>query len=153
MCIQGTEGPERRKRNKDHTEYIMSTNEPVFLRFSPENLSCGKESTSSLVQVPPHIRSEEQRSAWPEIKVDIDRAARRRRTVSALLQSKFRIQGCMASSECNSSEHTDLNELYKHIVTYLAKHCDHEWTEDWIDIDCERSQKIVYCDWCETVQK
>ena len=118
-------------------------------------------STNEPVQVPPHIRSdrsEEQRSAWPEIKVDIDRAARRRRTVSALLQSKFRIQGCMASSECNSSEcnsseHTDLNELYEHIVTYLAKHCDHEWTEDWIDIDCERSQKIVYCDFCETVQK
>ena len=115
------------------------------------------------VQVPIHIRTEEQRSAWPEIKDDIDRAARRRRIVSTLLQSKIRIQGCIAACECNTREcnthecntreHTDLKDVYEHIVTYLAKHCDHEWTEDWIDIDCERSQKIVYCDWCETVQE
>jgi hypothetical protein len=27
--------------------------------------------------------------------------------------------------------------------------CDHEYIEDWVDLDPERSQHIVYCRWCE----
>jgi hypothetical protein len=90
------------------------------------------------------------------IRANAKRAACRRKTVETLLQAKCRIQGCMMMVQESGKDHTedvDLIELYDHIVTYLAKHCDHEWTEDLIDIDGDRSQQIVYCNFCETVQK
>lgn len=31
--------------------------------------------------------------------------------------------------------------------------CIHDWIEDWIDIDPDRSQRIVYCGICEITQK
>ena len=31
--------------------------------------------------------------------------------------------------------------------------CIHDWIEDWIDIDPDRSQRIVYCRICEITQK
>ncbi len=87
------------------------------------------------------------------INASAKQAACRRRTVVTLLAAKCRIQGCIVTSECNTTrEYTDLNEIYKHIVTYLEKYCDHTWTEDWIDLNPERSQKVVYCELCETVE-
>lgn len=41
-----------------------------------------------------------------------------------------------------------LNELGKTIEKVLKVECKHEYEEDWIDIDPERSEKITYCKVC-----
>ena len=38
--------------------------------------------------------------------------------------------------------------IIKDIDRYLTKKCTHEWITDYIDLDCEKSQKIIYCSKC-----
>jgi hypothetical protein len=35
------------------------------------------------------------------------------------------------------------------INSWLRNMCNHQWTDDWIEIDIENSQKITYCVVCE----
>ena len=32
---------------------------------------------------------------------------------------------------------------------WLLHECDHNWTDDWVDVGVERIQKITYCTVCE----
>ena len=41
-----------------------------------------------------------------------------------------------------------LDELGQTIEKVLKAECKHEYEEDWIDIDPERSEKITYCRIC-----
>jgi len=36
---------------------------------------------------------------------------------------------------------------------YLELNCNHNWIDDWFDVDVERSQYIVYCSVCETIDR
>ena len=40
-------------------------------------------------------------------------------------------------------------EFLEKINKYITDNCDHEWVDDSIDIDVERSQNITYCNKCE----
>lgn len=40
-----------------------------------------------------------------------------------------------------------INEL--NVITYKQLHCKHNFIDDYIDIDPDRSQKITYCTLCE----
>ena len=44
-------------------------------------------------------------------------------------------------------------EFLKKINKYIYDNCDHEWTDDTIDIDVEQSQQIRYCYKCEANQE
>jgi len=35
------------------------------------------------------------------------------------------------------------------INRWLLRECDHNWTDDWVDVGVERIQKITYCTVCE----
>lgn len=49
---------------------------------------------------------------------------------------------------------TLLVEEFKYIVdNKLENVCDHEWVEDYIDIDPDRSKKICYCVKCNVTKK
>ena len=79
----------------------------------------------------------------------IDTLHRRRNIIQVILQTKYRIQGCCIPGQ---DMNPDLKELYDRMVLYLATHCEHEWVEDWIDVDANRSLHIVYCPLCETTK-
>ena len=40
-------------------------------------------------------------------------------------------------------------EFLEKINKYISDNCEHEWVDDSIDIDVERSQNITYCNKCE----
>lgn len=40
-------------------------------------------------------------------------------------------------------------EFLEKINKYISNNCDHEWINDSIDIDVEKSQNITYCNKCE----
>mgnify|MGYP001176361945 CR=1 FL=1 len=40
-------------------------------------------------------------------------------------------------------------EFLEKINKYITDNCDHEWVNDYIDIDVEKSQNITYCNKCE----
>jgi hypothetical protein len=42
-------------------------------------------------------------------------------------------------------------ELFRELETLCMCYCNHVWAEDYIDIDLDRSQKIIYCELCECV--
>ena len=41
-------------------------------------------------------------------------------------------------------------EFLEKINKYISDNCEHEWVDDYIDIDVEKSQQITYCCKCET---
>ena len=41
-------------------------------------------------------------------------------------------------------------EFLEKINKYISDNCEHEWVNDTIDIDVEKSQQITYCYKCET---
>jgi len=41
-------------------------------------------------------------------------------------------------------------EFLEKINKYISDNCEHEWIDDTIDIDVEKSQQITYCCKCET---
>ena len=45
----------------------------------------------------------------------------------------------------------ELNEFGD--IVDVSKMCNHEWIDDSIDIDCEKSMCITYCKKCETSKK
>ena len=57
---------------------------------------------------------------------------------------------------CNHTMHTDLEKINEFAIDFIAKHgttptgvlCDHNFVDDSIDIDPDRSTQIVYCDKC-----
>lgn len=44
-------------------------------------------------------------------------------------------------------------QLLDEINDYIYDQCDHEWIDDHIDIDIEKSQQICYCCKCELNKK
>ena len=40
-------------------------------------------------------------------------------------------------------------ELLAELRNYCRKECSHQWVTDYIDIDPEKSEKIMYCKKCE----
>jgi len=40
-------------------------------------------------------------------------------------------------------------ELLKKIENVIYKNCEHNWIDDWIDIDPDTSKHIIYCLHCE----
>ena len=53
--------------------------------------------------------------------------------------------------KCNKykSELSEVKYLINNINHTLSKMCQHDFVEDEIDINCDRSQKIEYCKICE----
>lgn len=47
----------------------------------------------------------------------------------------------------------NLETLIKHVQHHIQNKCQHEWIDDLIDIDPDRSQNICYCINCEITQK
>jgi hypothetical protein len=43
-----------------------------------------------------------------------------------------------------------LSQYYDIINNIKINECDHEWIDDYIDINCEKSMSITYCKKCET---
>ena len=41
-------------------------------------------------------------------------------------------------------------EFLEKINKYISDNCEHEWVNDTIDIDVEKSKQITYCYKCET---
>lgn len=60
--------------------------------------------------------------------------------------NKFFIDNSMISKYVQLIDHHD--SIIKDIDEYLTNNCIHEWITDYIDIDCEKSQKIIYCSKC-----
>ena len=55
------------------------------------------------------------------------------------------------SHRMNALNLVEKKKQFLHKVNqYISNHCDHEWVNDIIDIDVERSQNICYCIKCET---
>jgi hypothetical protein len=50
--------------------------------------------------------------------------------------------------ECKTN--VEYNKIMSDIKSFLSNYCIHEWTTDDIDITPEISQKITYCELCET---
>lgn len=48
---------------------------------------------------------------------------------------------------------TKLDRLKCYIRDKIINKCDHNWVNDTIDIDLDRSQKICYCIKCEVTKK
>lgn len=45
-------------------------------------------------------------------------------------------------------------QYFEHIVnTNIINTCEHEWVDDYIDIDLDKSMNITYCKKCETSKK
>lgn len=40
-------------------------------------------------------------------------------------------------------------ENLKTINAFVRKYCEHEWIDDYIDIDVERGMNVTYCKHCE----
>jgi hypothetical protein len=72
-------------------------------------------------------------------------------------------EDALKNIEYNNKNNTD-NKFYKdrkknfielidicNINIYTL--CEHEFEEDWIDIDPDKSQKIIYCKFCEFTKK
>lgn len=47
----------------------------------------------------------------------------------------------------------NLETLIKHIDYHIKNKCNHEWIDDLIDIDPDRSKEICYCVKCEVTKK
>jgi hypothetical protein len=47
------------------------------------------------------------------------------------------------------TEITYITQAIKNVTKDIQQHCLHEFVNDSIDIDCERSQNITYCTICE----
>ena len=52
------------------------------------------------------------------------------------------------NTECKTN--VEYNKIMSDIKSFLSNYCIHEWTTDDIDITPEISQKITYCELCET---
>ena len=46
-----------------------------------------------------------------------------------------------------------LETLKTQIENHIKNNCNHEWNNDYIDIDADRSQNICYCIKCEVTKK
>jgi len=44
-------------------------------------------------------------------------------------------------------------ELLTELKIYCRDQCEHEWVDDLIDIDPDKSQHIVYCQKCELMKE
>ncbi len=66
--------------------------------------------------------------------------------IHKMLQAKRVLQ----NSNIVCKNNADYNRIMSDIKTFLSKYCIHEWKTDDIDITPERSQKITYCELCET---
>ena len=57
-----------------------------------------------------------------------------------------------ARDALKSVEYRDRDGLYRDVLvrinSYIAMYCPHEYIDDTIDIDVERSQNISYCKHC-----
>jgi hypothetical protein len=60
--------------------------------------------------------------------------------------NKFFIDNSMISKYVQLIENHET--IIKDIDRYLKNNCIHEWITDYIDIDCEKTQKIIYCSKC-----
>ena len=40
-------------------------------------------------------------------------------------------------------------ELLTELITYCRENCQHEWINDMIDINPDKSQRIIYCQKCQ----
>ena len=67
-----------------------------------------------------------------------------RQMIYNMLQAKRILQN---SHGCANVEY---NKIMSDIKSFLSNYCIHEWTTDDIDITPEISQKITYCELCET---
>lgn len=47
---------------------------------------------------------------------------------------------------------TNSNSLLKQLNNLINKNCMHKWEHDYIDIDLDRSKKIIYCSECHTTR-
>lgn len=45
-------------------------------------------------------------------------------------------------------ENANVTAIKKNICTFLIENCEHDIETDYIDIDQEQSQKIIYCTKC-----
>ena len=46
------------------------------------------------------------------------------------------------------NELEDKTELLAEIITFCKQTCEHEWIDDLIDIDPDKSKRIFYCQKC-----
>ena len=42
--------------------------------------------------------------------------------------------------------------LLKEICDLCRKNCKHKWVLDWIDINPDRTERIIYCEHCELLK-
>lgn len=47
----------------------------------------------------------------------------------------------------------NLETLIKHVEHHIKNKCEHEWTNDLIDIDPDKSKEICYCVKCEITKR
>lgn len=53
----------------------------------------------------------------------------------------------------NLDDNNNLETLKTQIIDLIKKSCKHNWVRDYIDIDPEYSQPIIYCTLCEATKK
>jgi hypothetical protein len=53
----------------------------------------------------------------------------------------------------NLDDNNNLETLKTQIIELIKKRCKHNWVRDYIDIDPECSQPIIYCSYCEATKK
>lgn len=47
-----------------------------------------------------------------------------------------------------TSNDRELEKIYNSILSYIKTNCNHKIVDDYIDIECDRSLKIIYCEKC-----
>jgi len=67
--------------------------------------------------------------------------------LALLVNAKFSLQSI--PKECRSD---DFQNILDEITVYIEKHCKHQWVNDLIDVDPDRSKSICYCDYCFTTK-
>ena len=46
----------------------------------------------------------------------------------------------------------DIEKVIKIIEEHLLEKCEHEWTQEWIDVSLDESKLVTYCKRCEITQ-
>lgn len=64
--------------------------------------------------------------------------------IEQLVDIKYKLENLLLST----SNDKEIEKIYNSIKLYISKNCIHNITNDYIDIECDRSLKIKYCEKC-----
>jgi hypothetical protein len=83
-----------------------------------------------------------------EIKRNIERYGVIQQELDDLVQMVDEVEQKSDGSKVVKCE-VPIKSIFSDLNDAIYKLCNHKWIEDYIDLDCESSMKIKYCEKCE----